>query len=246
MSEEIKEEKKADVPPVEETKETPVTVAPAEAVEITADELALPMAKTMPEPTGPLLAQPDGDFPATDPNTQTETPTAPANNGFAIKDRAGNVFDSSKYKLDDKGAPRLDKRGIFIPLNKGRKAGSTNSEENQPVLNATQAQNNTGVPDEYDNAATLYVDAGTGVLAGVISEEWNPESDVERAGLIKAIGAYLRAKGEIDLTPGQVAAFALIAYAGKRLNKPKTKEKLTLWFLKLKGMFNKPKAQIKD
>lgn len=243
------EDKKEETPPVEaqESKTTepvlvekPVDVKTEEKPEIvvkevTPDELFKPLAKNMPEPTGPLPDLKD-DFPP-DPNLPP-----PVENKDAIKDRVGNVFDSTKYKVDDKGAPRLDKRGVFIPIDKGRKPGTTKDKQE----NVFAAQNNTGLPDEYDAAATMYFDMSTGMLSGVISEEWNPESDAERQGMIKAVAAYLRAKGSIEITPGQALLFVSIGYVGKRLNKPKTKEKLTLWFLKLKGMFKKPQPQLEE
>ena len=228
-----------------ETPTPPVGDSPMpKATVVTPDELALPLAENMPEPTGPLQT-PIDDFPP-DPNAPQSTP-APTEEKKGIKDATGNVFDATKYKTDEKGAPRLDKAGHFIPLNKGRKpkAGKeTENEKPEATQTAAQFTNTTGVPDEFDNAAALYFDVATGVLAGTISEEWQPESDVERAGMIKAVAAYLRAKGSVEITPGQALLFAGIAYSGKRLNKPKTKEKLTLWFLKLKGMFQKPQAKL--
>lgn len=206
-----------------------------EVSEVSAEELFKPLAENMPKPTGPLDPVPD-DFPP-DPNLPKQEA-----NKEAIKDRVGNIFDSTKYKVDDKGAPRLDKRGVFIPLDKGRKPGSTNKATDSK-LTAAQSIN---VPDEFDAAAAMYFDVATGVLVGAISDDWNPESPEEREGMIKAVAAYLRSKGSVEISPGQALLFVGIAYASKRLNKPKTKEKLTLWFLKIKGWFNKPEPKLEE
>lgn len=95
------------------------------------------------------------------------------------------------------------------------------------------------IPDEYDHAAHLYFHTGTAVMAGALSDEWLAENDGEAQSVIKPLAAYLRAKGEIDLTPGQLTALALVAYAGKRVNKPNTKQRLAILYVKVKGWFKK-------
>lgn len=222
-----KENEKVEVKPqVVSTEETP-----PQAEKVSADSLVTPLAENMPVPTGPLPEPPPDDFPP-DPNLQENAPKTDT-----VKDRVGNVFDPSIYKRDEKGAPRLDKSGCFIPVNKGRKPGSKNDKE-KPVTLA-ESQNVSGIPDEYDHAAAMYFDMTTGALAGFISDEWNPDNDAERAGMLKVVAAYLRAKGSIDVTPGQALCFASIGYIGKRVNKPKTKERLVLWWLKAKEFFGK-------
>ncbi len=55
------------------------------------------------------------------------------------------------------------------------------------------------------------------------------------------VADYMRAKGSIDLTPGQVLALGLAAYAGVRFRKPKTQAKMKTWGEKLGSIFNRKK-----
>jgi len=209
------------------------------SAEISAEEIAEEIAAEMPTPTASTDGEIFDDFPEIG-----EGETAP--DLFSnTKDKSGKAFDRALHKLDEAGFPRFDKRGYFIPLNKGRipaggrKEGETPPPQSKPLDGAMGA-----LVDEYHNAATLYVDVSTSVLSGAISEEWNPESKAERESLINSVAAYLRYKGDIDLPPGQVLALAIIAYSGKRINKPKTKEKLTLLFVRIKKFFKKSSPEI--
>jgi hypothetical protein len=217
-----------------------------EAKVISVEELVKPLAEEMPAPTEPSpdeMPEPVDDFPQVDPNAQTKP---------AQTDKGGKVFSAELHKVNADGSPRTDKAGFFIPKNKGRKPGGKNQpKQNDLQFEKTEAetqdvkdfQNNTGVEDEFDHAAALYFDVGVGVALTTFSDEWSPENADERKGMIKAIAAYLRAKGDIEITPGQALTFALIAYAGKRVQKPKTKERLTLWYIKIKNFLSKPKLE---
>lgn len=230
----MSEEKQEAIPPPEAPPEIGAKVLAKEAKEISIADIVDPLAKNMPVPTGPLPPPTGDDFPANPPlppGTVSQTPSP--SDAPKVTDANGTVFDAAKHRTNPDGTPKL-KNGVFVST-RGRKEGQTNS--------LAASMNNTGAPDEYDAAAQMYFDMGCGVATGVISDEWQPDSTDERAGMIKAIAAYLRFKGTIDLTPGQALTFALVSYAGKRLNKPKTKERLTLWFLKLKGMFKKPEIK---
>lgn len=146
-------------------------------------------------------------------------------------DKAGNEFDPDKYKIDREGKPRRDKRGYFIPINKGRpKAGAKKETQNAAP----------GLPPNMDDAdvyGALFVDTGTSVLAGVFSDpEWMPESPEERTQLVTCVAAYLRTKDEMDLPPGWALAMGLSVYAGKRLSKPTIREKIGLFFIRIKNL----------
>ena len=213
----------------------------ANAKPITAEELVAPMAADMPKPTGTA-----DDFPAEPPKIPGTDQQEFQADGFTaqpeIRDEEGNVFDPNIFKSGDDGKPLL-KNGRFVRLKRGRPAGSTTSAPNGETASAPKLSTATsadGVPDQYDNAAALYFDMGTGLACGFISDEFKPDSDAERAGMIRAVAAYLRAKGSVEITPGQALAFACVAYVGARLSRPKTSEKLKLWALKIRDFFKKP------
>lgn len=206
--------------PEENTQIKPVETDPAELVK--------PLAETMPEPTAPA---PEELFP--DLNTGLEN--APENIAPPAPPDNDKVFNPDIHATNPDGSPRKNKDGTFS-RKRGRKSGVTNKAEG---VTFSEAQNATGVADEYDHAAALYFDTGSGVAVSLLSEEWNPDNPDERAGMVRAIAAYLRAKGSVDISPGQALTFALIAYAGKRLSRPTTKERLKLWFLKVREMIKK-------
>jgi hypothetical protein len=221
--------------------ETPVDNIIANAKPITAEELVAPMAANMPLPTGSV-----DDFPAEPPKIPGTDQQEFNTEGFTvqpeIRDDEGNVFDPNIFKTGDDGKPLL-KNGRFVRLKRGRPAGSTTSAPTGETSSAPKLSTATsadGVPDQYDNAAALYFDMSTGLACGFISDEFKPDSDAERAGMIRAVAAYLRAKGSVEVTPGQALAFACVAYVGARLGRPKTSDKLKLWALKVRDFFKKP------
>ncbi len=204
-------------------------------------DLVKPLAETMPEPTGEPRAevdeaQKDFGFPAEPPAENNEV-NPPEAYGEIFIDKSGTKFDPQKHRWDDEAKkPKYNEEGNFVST-RGRKAGGKNS-----VSSSASNEIISRPLDQYDLAARMYFDMGTGVLQGVISDEWKPEDENERQGMIQAVASYLRATGHTEVSPGMALTFALCAYAGKRVGKPKTKEKLVVFWLKLKGWFNSLKT----
>lgn len=196
-------------------------------------DLVKPLAENMPVPTGePVTEQKDFGFPA-EPPAENQSETVPETYGEIFIDKSGTKFDPQKHRWDEEAKkPKYNEEGNFVST-RGRKSGGKNSTSNSPV-----SESSIRPPDQFDIAAKLYFDMGTGVLQGVISDEWKPDDENERQGMIQAVASYLRATGHTEVSPGMALTFALCAYAGKRLGRPNTKEKLVILWLKLKGWFN--------
>jgi hypothetical protein len=218
-------------------------------VEITADEMAAPLIDSMPVPTV-------SDIPAE--SAQATPPAEPFKS--AIKDNGGNVFDPRKHAVDSSGNPRLNKRGRFISRTVGRPAGASGKSKPTPETPETEIPDadrpaappnvkdfiNSGQPDEYDAAADMYLSLGISIASGTLSDEWQPENAAEYDSLKIPLAAYMRATGMIELTPGQLLAFAFVTFSAKRVSKPKTKERLAIIWLKIRSFFGSPNKQQKQ
>lgn len=225
--------------------EIPVTAVNTDAIKTTGDALAAPLIAGMPEPTGSSAK----DVPAgeTLPSGEIIAPPPPPVNEYPhATDSEGTKFDPLLHKRNDDGTPKTNKAsGKFVLLNRGRPPGSVNAPKSDTVL-PTQthipgAVQNASFPDEYTLNAQGYVKAATGGLCVLISDEWAPESEAEEKWLVDMTANYMRAKGSIDLTPGQILALGIAAYAGGRFRKPKTQAKMKTFGETLRGWFGKKK-----
>jgi hypothetical protein len=103
---------------------------------------------------------------------------------------------------------------------------------------ATNAQG--AVMDIYEAAAELYLRTGYSTMGALVGPgEWDPDSEDEHRSIKVPLTEYLRQKGTVDLTPGQMLAFAITAYSLKRVQKPTTKERLGLLWHRIRGWWNK-------
>lgn len=230
-------------------------LADAPAVEVTAETVAKPLAENMPPVTE------NAQLPG------MESAGASAENaaGGIPPDKAGKAWDPTKYKVDALGQPRRDAAGYFIPIDKGRPPSAAPAAGKKPAAPAAVAkkaaagkpgeaapagekkkasdyQNTTGAPDEFDLAAKMYFKTALVPLVALMSDEWNPDNEAEEKAVVDAIACYLRSRGSVDFTPGQALCVAAACYAAPRLSRPKTKDRLTLLFLKVRGWFSsKPK-----
>lgn len=192
------DEKKTEAAPVIETPPNPPIGAKLPLSEISADELAAPLAANMPEPT-PGAGAPGGE--QKPPETQHAQPAPPIES--ALKDKAGNSWNPERYKSVDgsPGTPRLDKSGYFIPLNKGRRPDNPNAPKNateksvmpngQQTATAPTTENKSSVPlagdgakapDKYDHAAEMYFNMLCPMFCGLVSEEFLPGFSYDEKG----------------------------------------------------------------
>lgn len=232
------------------------SVAISPAVPVSADELIAPLVAGMPEPTdSPLGANPDG----------SPHPDAPK---LGQVDTAGVVFDPEKHKADETGRPKTDVNGRFYAKNVGRKKGQASAPKSEPANDTPEFEviNNgngstagagaipadagpsptggNGIRDRFDHMANIYCQGGYGVATTFFADDgWQPKNAAEHEGLRSAVAAYLRAKNSEELPPGAILTLAISAYAGERITRPKTKEKLLLLWLRIRPWFgfkNKP------
>lgn len=206
----------------------------------------------------PLLEMPKATVAPDAPTPAAAPAPSPAP---AVKDSLGRSFDASKFAADSAGKPRFDTKGRFINANAGRKSPAGAPKKAPAVRSAPQsasfippetpaaqasapqapAEDATlpaaGKIDKYDLAADMYCRAAYGLAASALSDEWMPDDDSEHEALRASVAAYLRAKGEIDLSPGQALALAVLGYAGKRIPRPKTQARLSVFFQRVKDWF---------
>lgn len=181
--------------------ESPASATPAETV--TADQLAGPLADSMPVPTA---TESQTEIPAV--NEASPLPPRPVP---VIRDKSGKLFDPAKHAVDQQGQPRFNTNGFFISNrigNPGKKRSAENTtqanaengqsvsppptgdiptNENGSVLpdsgNAgTSAAFNspTGGPDQYDASADLFLQVGYGLASSFLGDGIRPEFKVER------------------------------------------------------------------
>ena len=218
--------------------EPPPAVAGKEPEPVDAGELVKPLVEGMPEPTdSPLAADPTG---------KTPDPSKPQ---IGQVDTAGTVFDAEKHMADETGRPKTDVHGRFYSKHVGRKKGGPgnpkpprepkipgpddvpefNKGPEQPPVSGLPSMPRG--PDRFDHAAELYCRTFYGTATAAFADDgWQPDNEAEHVGLKTSVAAYLRAKNSDDLPPGLVLAMAVSAYSGKRLTRPKTKDRLLfLW-----------------
>lgn len=214
-----------------------------EAAPIGADELAGPLAENMPEPTSADVQGIKLEVDEEDGSINSDPKNPPLTSGY--RDKSNRVFNPDKHRSNPDGTPKFNKNGFFLSKDAGRPPGSTKSssaeggKEKQPE--SLRYFNTTGIPDEYDKAAELYLSVGFGLLATYFTNDIKPENIEEQGSLTIPLAAVLREKGMIDLTPTQLFMIALGSHIAKKSSKPTVKEKMTLLYLRIRSFFVKEK-----
>ena len=135
-----------------------------------------------------------------------------------LKDASGNVFNPNYHDLDENGQPKLTKNGNFRKKRGG--AGNSGPRLNIPGHGAVDLSDTSAVAE---TAATLYIQ--TGVI--FFGPEWLPDpAKMEKEFLVKHFHDYFEEKGITDFPPGVALAIACFAYAGARMHKPNTSQKI--------------------
>lgn len=208
-----------------------------EGTPISVEALVSPLVETMPEPT----AVPDSSNPA--PANSIPAPTTEARR---ILDNRGTAFDPARHAVDDKGNPRLNKRGNFISNSVGRPAGkSTASDAEQPdAKTPIKDLVNNGAPDLFDQTAEMYLGIGYGIAASFLSDEIRPENKEEHDSMRIPLSMALREKGDIPLSAMQMFWLAFAAYVAKKTAKPTVRERFGIMVHRIKSFFVRPKIEI--
>jgi hypothetical protein len=224
---------------------------------VSADELAAPLAASMPQVKVPAPAVPE--------NRLMAAPPAPA--PAPEKDSLGRAFDPEKFRperdslgrwknlfagrggkaakvqsrvpggLFDKPKPAAPAApppsASFIPGLEEAAGGPAAPQGPEPAQEAPEPAKAPGGPDRFTLLADVYCRAAIAAAMGTISDEWAPDDDGEYIGLRDAAAAYLRATGRDDLSPGAALGFACLTYGAKRLPRPKTQNRLASWKAKI-------------
>jgi hypothetical protein len=158
---------------------------------------------------------------------------------------AGNRSDMAGVRLsrpDANAAPVTKKRGR--PSNADKAAGGNNpvtpSATKKPSKLVDPRTTKTGTvavapydpktPDNYDASAGVYLDIGTGVLAGITqNDEFKFDDEKEREMLRVPLAGVLREKQMADLSPTQLFCAALATFLLSRLARPKTSKMVNKW-----------------
>ena len=225
---------------VKEVLETPSN----EAEEISAKELALPLVENMPEPTGSQAAAPIMPEAPEEPSQRSERDDSPRSepiNTDAFRDRSGKTFDPQKHKANSDGTPRKNARGDFISATIGRPSAKKEEQSQSASTARPEVKNfiNTGAPDDFDQAAELYLQFGYGVAASFLSEGIRPDDQTEHNSLKIPLAAVLREKGKVGLSPTEMLLLACGAYFGKKMGNPTVRERVALWYMKGKSLFDR-------
>lgn len=93
----------------------------------------------------------------------------------------------------------------------------------------------------YQAGAVLTFEMSTNILSQIFGDEWQPQSEQEKAFVVSALQKYYESIEMPDLPPGYVLCFVCLAYAAPRLAAPKTKNKLALAWYWVKSKFSRRK-----
>lgn len=171
------------------------------------------------------------------------------------EEKAGAAFDATIHEVDGEGKPVLTPTGRFK-----KKKGVGRVRLHVPDTDTAEQKKAANAAAQRRMAASMVVDSfiSSGVM--VFGDEWLPEiqkvavdgkefSISERESLIEATDLYMAAKNIQDIPPGLCLTLVVSSYCLKRVNKPKTREKLSVIVGGIRGkignIFNRIKGVIK-
>jgi len=188
-----------------------------------------PVIDGWPEPTNAAKTE-------AQPNTGTDTPTGqPPQPSAPIKDAKQRVFNPEIHSSNPDGSPRFNKRGLFIFKGVGKPKGSAAKDEAEDYG-----------ADHYDAQAEQLLRLYYGGMATVFDDEnWHPKNEAQHE-FVKQPTARMLREMEIPQLPAKLEfALAIGSYSLERATtSQKTKEKLIVLWLKVRGWFGKKKAEL--
>lgn len=227
---------KPDTPP----QDTPPQDTPAETVD--AGQLVAPLGERMPPVT-------DG---ATAPEEKPPSEAGPASPSPQVwRDARGTLFDPANHATNEDGTPKTNKFGNFYSKavgQKGKIPGARPTATPRPPpsfaissggpMPAPGANDDEMTADSFDGMAEVYLQSSYGPAMLLFSEEVKPDKD-EHAALRQALAAVLRKRQATELSPEWTFGLLAIAIIVKKTEKPRVRERLALWWLKVKGLFGR-------
>lgn len=239
-----------DNPPDE--KDAPV-LSSAPAAPVTADELTEAIAKGFPEPTDSPAGNADGKTPIPGPDRsgggQPGTPPVVSSGRYGETDARGVVFDPVKHAATPDGKPKRNKNGYFYSNQTGKSKPKKNKADlsgNAPPAGSSGSSGSSSGPgsipafvppiDRYAISAEGYCQTGYAVATVLFDDSgWQPDSPAEHETMKTAVADTLRHWDIGELSPPQRLAITVLAYGGKRSQRPNTKERMILYWIKFRS-----------
>lgn len=219
--------------------------APGLAI-VTAQDLTAPLAERMPPITEETSAPP--------PPEPTPAPVA-VPSGPALYDSRRVKFSPLRHQVNADGTPKRNAKGNFILTEEYRngkqrvRVPSANGAAPIPGGSRGEAQFSTpeqksepgaNVPDEYDLLAEVYLQSSYGPLMLAFSPAIRPNGE-EHGALKQSLAALLRHKQAKELEPTWAFALTATAVFVSKTSEPTVKEKLALYWLRVRSWFAKKK-----
>jgi hypothetical protein len=175
-----------------------------------------------------------------EPTKAAQTDVPPAENvprgtmdGAPIKDAKHRVFDPAIHAANPDGSPRYNKNGLFIFRGVGRKGSAAKDEKEDYGADNYDAQAENFLRLYYGGMSTVFDDDG-----------WQPENEAEHE-FLKQPAARVMREMQMPQMPAKLEfAVAFAAFNIKRSQRPKTKEKLILLWLRVRSWFGKKKPDL--
>ena len=196
--------------------------------DLTPEDIA-PVIEGWPEPTQAAQTAPE----PVGANVPRGTTGAPETPGAVMKDAKHRVFDPSIHASNPDGSPRYNKNGLFIFRGVGRKGSQAKDEREDYGADNYDAQAENFLRLYYGGMATVFDDDG-----------WNPENEAEHEFLKQPAARAMREMQMPQMPAKLEFAVAFAAYNIKRSQRPKTKEKLILMWLRVRSWFGKKKPDL--
>lgn len=174
----------------------------------------------------PSVTTPDSDV------AESLEPQALGDENEASKgpvDVDGRHFDPDLHLSNPDGSPRVsDKTGKLLKKRGRRKASDSNGYLDGDINNSEAK----AVAETYFNGFKLL---GSALLGGEFGEHTKPEGEM----VTKAIEAVCIESNSTGLTPKQMLGVALMSYTAPRVTTPTAKERLGLYWFRIKKLFKR-------
>lgn len=237
----------------------------APALPVKASDLTGNLIAGMPE--GPKTERPAPVFQTDEPKLPDPgTTPLPGFEALPVKDDGGTEFDPSQHMANPDGSPAKNKKGRFYSKFIGRGGAAKKTGENgnptpqverpapkfdgappeKVFLNGADGGpgeikvtvNQPAQPDEADGISLLVIPTVDGIAQAIFGKDIALSPD-EMKNAQPAVAAYMRAKNAKDISPGWALVLIATAIYGPKFQKPTVKERIALYILKIKNLFNR-------
>lgn len=222
--------------------ETPVTVAPSiePAKPVSPAELTTPLIAGMPDVTQSI-----NDAASFNAAPDLSLPQSPASqpSGSTITDESGTAFDANYHATDENGTPKKNFKGNFYK--KRSKNGEAGEERPRTITPTFVGTHPTGQVAEIspeqkrlraERLAKMVIPTIDRFMQGLLTDGAKLD-DTEKSELTDAMATYAEARGMDDIPPGVVLLALFGGIYAEKLSKPTVKERVMLFYMKVKAFF---------